>query len=50
MMRWLVRLGVRSAGLVVALGAAVMVLGIVQLRDMPVDVLHTAAEGAGGQR
>ena len=25
-----------------------MVLGIVQLRDTPVDVLHTAAEGAGG--
>jgi CzcA family heavy metal efflux pump len=39
MMRWVVGSSLRSRGVVVALGAALMVFGVVQLRNMPRDVL-----------
>ncbi|MGH3065554.1 MAG: efflux RND transporter permease subunit [Gaiellaceae bacterium] len=39
MMRWIVGASLRFRLLVVALGAATLVIGVSQLRDMPVDVL-----------
>jgi CzcA family heavy metal efflux pump len=39
MMRWIVGVSLRFRLLVVALGAATLVVGVSQLRDMPVDVL-----------
>lgn len=39
MIRWIVESSLRFRGLVVAIAAVVMFLGITQLRDMPVDVL-----------
>ena len=39
MMRWIVRSSLKSRGLVVAVAAVVLFLGITQLRDMPRDVL-----------
>jgi Cu/Ag efflux pump CusA len=39
MMRWIVGTSLRSRGLVVALGVAVMLLGVTELRKMPKDVL-----------
>lgn len=39
MMRWIVSASLRSRGLVLALGVGVMLFGIVQLREMPRDVL-----------
>ena len=38
MMRWIVSTSIRFRFLVVALGGAMMLLGVTQLRDMPVDV------------
>ena len=38
MMRWIVSTSIRFRFLVVALGGAMMLFGITQLRDMPVDV------------
>ena len=39
MMRWIVGTSLRSRGLVVAIGVAVMLLGVFELRKMPKDVL-----------
>ena len=39
MMRWLVNGSVKSKGLIVALGIGVLILGAVQLRSMPRDLL-----------
>ena len=39
MMRWIVRSSLKSRGLVVAVAAVVLFLGITQLREMPRDVL-----------
>jgi len=39
MLRWLIGTSLRSRGLVVVLGLGVIVLGVVQLRDMPRDAL-----------
>jgi CzcA family heavy metal efflux pump len=38
-MRWIVDSSLKARGLVFALGAVVLFLGVTQLRDMPVDVL-----------
>ena len=38
MMRWIVKTSIRFRFLVVALGGAMMVFGMAQLRNMPVDV------------
>jgi Cu/Ag efflux pump CusA len=38
MMRWIVSTSIRFRFLVVALGGAMMLFGVTQLRDMPVDV------------
>jgi Cu/Ag efflux pump CusA len=39
MMRWIAGAALKSRGLVVALGVAVMIVGFVQFRDMPRDAL-----------